>query len=159
MLPLSSASHTQASVTCPYPELHGIRPSPRPCAIFRHTVRSLRCGTVSTSHNPQAGGPPLDRCPRLLISVFYRPQWRLFLQRSYTHIKQHKYYNFVYFNLCNFRYLPNYTAPYFLRTWLLSIKQHKYYNFVYFNLCNFRYLPNYTASYFLRTSLSIKQHK
>jgi len=120
MQPESSASHTQAPVTCPYPELQGIRPSPRLCAIFHNIVRYLRCGIFSTSPKPPAGGPPLVRCPRPLISVFYRPQWRPFLQRFYTHIKQHKYYNFVYFNLCNFRYLQIYTAPYFSRTWLWS---------------------------------------
>jgi len=42
----------------------------------------LRWGVVNTSPNPQAGGPPLVGCPRLLIEYIrsYPPHWRLFLQ-------------------------------------------------------------------------------
>jgi hypothetical protein len=38
-------------------------------------------GVVSTLSNPQAGGPPLVVCPRLLIQFIhsYPPYWRLFL--------------------------------------------------------------------------------
>ena len=41
----------------------------------------LRRGVVSTLSNPQAGGPPLVVCPRLLIQFIhsYPPYWRLFL--------------------------------------------------------------------------------
>jgi len=41
----------------------------------------LRRGVVSTSPNPQAGGPPLVGCPRLLIQFIhsYRPYRRPFL--------------------------------------------------------------------------------
>ena len=41
----------------------------------------LRRGVVSTSSNPQAGGPHLVGCPRLLIQFFhsYPPDWRPFL--------------------------------------------------------------------------------
>ena len=37
----------------------------------------LQGGVVSTSHNPQAGGPPLVGCPRLLIQFIrsYPPYW------------------------------------------------------------------------------------
>ena len=42
---------------------------------------SLRWGVVSTSPNPQAGGPPLLGCPRLFIQYIrsYLPYWRPFL--------------------------------------------------------------------------------
>ena len=41
----------------------------------------LQGGVVSTSPNPQAGGPPLVGCPRLLIQFIrsYPPYWRPFL--------------------------------------------------------------------------------
>jgi hypothetical protein len=41
----------------------------------------LRRGVISTSPNPQAGGPPLVACPRLLIQFMhsYPPYWRPFL--------------------------------------------------------------------------------
>ena len=41
----------------------------------------LRRGVVSTSPNPQAGGPPLVGCPRLLIQYIrsYPSYWRPFL--------------------------------------------------------------------------------
>ena len=41
----------------------------------------LRWGVVSTSPNPQTGGPPLVGCPRLLIQYIrsYPPYWRPFL--------------------------------------------------------------------------------
>ena len=41
----------------------------------------LQGGVVSTSPNPQAGGPPLVGCPRLLIQFIrsYPPYRRLFL--------------------------------------------------------------------------------
>jgi hypothetical protein len=42
----------------------------------------LRRGVVSTSLNPQAGGPPGVGCPRLLIQYIrsYPPNWRPFLR-------------------------------------------------------------------------------
>ena len=42
----------------------------------------FRLGIVSTSPNPQAGGPPLFVCPRLLFQYIrsYRPYWRPFLR-------------------------------------------------------------------------------
>ena len=41
----------------------------------------LLWGFVSTSPKPQAGGPPLIDCWRLLFNIFasYHPYWRLFL--------------------------------------------------------------------------------
>ena len=41
----------------------------------------LRWEVVSTSSNPQAGGPPIVGCPRLLIQYIfsYTPYWRPFL--------------------------------------------------------------------------------
>jgi hypothetical protein len=40
---------------------------PRPCAKFRNKLFFLRRGFVSPSPNPQAGGPPLVGCLRLII--------------------------------------------------------------------------------------------
>src|SRR5215510_2907097 len=50
------------------------------CEYFITGVFS-RGGVVSTSPNPQAGGPPLLGCPRLLIRFIhsYPPYWRPFL--------------------------------------------------------------------------------
>ena len=50
------------------------------CEYFL-TVFFLWGGVVSTSPNPQAGGPPLVGCPRLLIHYIriYPPYWRPFL--------------------------------------------------------------------------------
>jgi hypothetical protein len=45
----------------------GIRPGPRLLVIFRNKLIFLRRGVVSRTPNPQAGGPPLIGCPRLLI--------------------------------------------------------------------------------------------
>jgi hypothetical protein len=44
-----------------------IRPVPRPFVTFRDVIHFLRWGVVSPLPNPQAGGPPLVGCPRLLI--------------------------------------------------------------------------------------------
>jgi hypothetical protein len=51
--------HLQAATAFPYPEQR-LTSSPRPSEIFRWRV-------VSTSPNPQAGGPSLVACPRLVI--------------------------------------------------------------------------------------------
>jgi hypothetical protein len=40
---------------------------PKLLAIFRNMINALRRRVVSTSPNPQAKGPPLVCCPRLLI--------------------------------------------------------------------------------------------
>ena len=60
-----SLLHSHLPSTCPYPE---------PWYVFRW-------GAVSTSPNPQAGGPLLVGCPRLLIQYIrnYPPYWRPFL--------------------------------------------------------------------------------
>jgi hypothetical protein len=47
--------------------IQGIRPGPRLLMIFRNKLIFLRWGAVSPTLNPQAGGPPLIGCPRLLI--------------------------------------------------------------------------------------------
>jgi hypothetical protein len=47
-----------------------ISPGPRLCQMFLNMVIFLRWGVVSTSPNPQAGGPPLVCCPRLHIRIF-----------------------------------------------------------------------------------------
>ena len=57
---------------------------PPDCFVSRASilpVSVLQGGVVSTSPNPQAGGPPLVGCPRLLIQFIrsYPPYRRLFL--------------------------------------------------------------------------------
>ena len=49
--------HSQVCATCPYPELS--------VWTYRNKM-SLWWGVVSTSPNPQAGGPPILGCPQLL---------------------------------------------------------------------------------------------
>jgi hypothetical protein len=57
---------SQALVTYPYPSQ-----SPRPRKMLRDIVTFLRWGVISTSPKPQAGGPPLVRCRRLLIQYIH----------------------------------------------------------------------------------------
>ena len=49
--------------------------------MFRNMVKFSRWVVVSTSSNPQAGGPNFVGCPRLLIQDIrsYPPYWRPFL--------------------------------------------------------------------------------
>jgi hypothetical protein len=49
--------------------------------IFHNKDSFSQWGVVSPSPNPQAGGPPLVGCPRLLIQYIrsYPPCWRPFL--------------------------------------------------------------------------------
>ena len=49
--------------------------------MVRNMMRFLRWGVVSTSPKPQAGGPLLVGCPRLLFQYIRscRPYWRPFL--------------------------------------------------------------------------------
>jgi hypothetical protein len=59
-----------------------VSPGPRPCLwIFRNKGSFSQWGFVSPSPNPQAGGPPLVSCLRLLIQYIrsYPPYWRPFL--------------------------------------------------------------------------------
>ena len=53
----------------------------RGTSILFLTRSVFRRGVVSTSPNPEAGGPPLVGCPQLLIqySRSYPPYWRPFL--------------------------------------------------------------------------------
>jgi hypothetical protein len=54
----------------PFPLLRSYRrisPVPRPLCVIRNIFIFSRWGVVSTSPNPQAGGPPLVGCPRQLI--------------------------------------------------------------------------------------------
>jgi hypothetical protein len=44
-----------------------IRPVPRLCVVIRNKYWVLRGRVVSPLPNPQAGGPPIVDCPRLLI--------------------------------------------------------------------------------------------
>ena len=62
------------------PDCFVSRGSISPCLIFLNRIFS-RGGVVSTSPNPQAGGPPLVGCPRLLIQYIriYPPYGRPFL--------------------------------------------------------------------------------
>jgi len=77
MEPEGSLPHSQVSVTCPYPAVQ-VRDF-----LYEYfvTVYVLGWGVVSTSPNPQAGGPPLVGCPQLLIQYMrsYPPCCRPFL--------------------------------------------------------------------------------
>jgi len=44
-----------------------LSPEEAPCLQVLLNMNVLQGGVVSTSPNPQAGGPPLVGCPRLLI--------------------------------------------------------------------------------------------
>jgi hypothetical protein len=71
MEPEGSLPHSQQPATCTYPEPYQrISPGPRLCIVFRNMVIFLRWGVVSTSPNPEAGGPPLVCCPRLHIRSY-----------------------------------------------------------------------------------------
>jgi len=65
--------------------IHSMPPYPTSWISIRVNIswhdKFLRWGVVSTSPNPQAGGPPLVGCPRLLIQCIhsYPPYWRSFL--------------------------------------------------------------------------------
>jgi hypothetical protein len=54
------------SAVCTSPSLPAICPA-HILWLFRDIVKFLRQGVVSTSADPQAGGPPLIGCSRLLI--------------------------------------------------------------------------------------------
>jgi len=101
MEPDSSLPHSQASATpfvfCAMLPLETLPPGdPSAWAVYHRTVLSpeeasrmwvflnmnvLQGGVVSTSPNPQAEGPPLVGCPRLLVQFIrsYPPYWRPFL--------------------------------------------------------------------------------
>ena len=81
MEPESSLPHSQVPATCPY---HSINLGPRLSVwTFRNEIFFffLRWVVVSTSPNPQSGGPPLVCCPRLLIQFIrsYPPYRKGFL--------------------------------------------------------------------------------
>ena len=62
------------SLPNPFPLLsfyRRISPVPRLLRLFRNMVMFLRWGVVSTSPNPQAGGPPIVGCPT--ASSIYSP--------------------------------------------------------------------------------------
>jgi hypothetical protein len=56
-------------------------PEEASCLQVFLNMNVLQGGIVSTSPNPQAGGPPLVGCPRLLIQFIrsYPPYWKPFL--------------------------------------------------------------------------------
>ena len=58
-----------------------LSPEEASCLQVFLNMNVLQGGVVSTSPNPQAGGPPLVGCPRLLIQFIrsYPPYWRPFL--------------------------------------------------------------------------------
>jgi hypothetical protein len=82
MEPECSSPHSELSATCLYPEPN-ISPRPRLCLwIFRNKDPFSQWKVVSPSPNPQAGGPPLVGCPRMLIQYIrsWPPYWRPFLR-------------------------------------------------------------------------------
>ena len=72
MEPEVSLPHSQASATCL---------QEAPCMWMFLNLNVLQGGVASPSPNPQAGGPPLVGCPRLLIQFIrsYPPYRRQFL--------------------------------------------------------------------------------
>ena len=58
-----------------------LSPEQASCLQVFLNMNVLQGGVVSTSPKPQAGGPPLAGCPRLLIQFIrsYPPYWRPFL--------------------------------------------------------------------------------
>jgi len=50
-----------------------ISPGPRRFETFRNNKKFLRWGVVNPTPNPQAGGPLLVGCPRLLIQYIRSP--------------------------------------------------------------------------------------
>ena len=54
--------------------------------LFIKFSNTVRRGVVSTSPNPQAGGPPLVGCPWQLIQFIHRypPYWRPFLRTRHA---------------------------------------------------------------------------
>jgi hypothetical protein len=90
MEPEGSLPYSEVPATCPYPELTRTVLYPEEASHQGKTIRLWvvqnrfffsREGVVSTSPNPQAGGPPLVGCPRLLIQFIhsYPPYRRPFL--------------------------------------------------------------------------------
>ena len=104
MKPEGSLPHSQVPATCPYHEPARSSPHthislPEDLSLFRLNQGSvqaprltlwvfrnvmlffLRRGVLSTSPNPQAGGPLLVGCPRLIIQYIRScpPYWRPFL--------------------------------------------------------------------------------
>jgi hypothetical protein len=72
-------SHVRLSLLRSYQK---ISPGPKLCLwIFRNKDSFSQWGAVDPSPIPQAGGPPLVGCPRLLIQYIrsYPPDWRPFL--------------------------------------------------------------------------------
>jgi hypothetical protein len=69
MEPGGSLPHSQQPATCPYPVAGAVpkNQSRSEASLFRNIIFFLRWGVVSTSPNPQAGGPPPVGCPRMLI--------------------------------------------------------------------------------------------
>jgi hypothetical protein len=83
----------------------------------------LRWGVVSTSPNPQAGGPPLVGCPRLHIIQYIRscpPYWRPFLHPRHavvtgTHLSRYIYihtyvHTYIYVCVCVYIYIYTHTC-------------------------------------------------
>jgi len=78
MEPEGSLRQSQVPATCPYPEpKYQFRTDAYYLTVSQHDT-FLRRGVVSTSRKPQAGGPTLVGCPRLLIQYIqsYPPVWR-----------------------------------------------------------------------------------
>ena len=73
MEPEGSLPHSQAFPTCP--------PEETSHKWMFLNMNVLQGGVISTSHNPQAGGPPFVGCPWLLIQFIrsYPPYRRPFL--------------------------------------------------------------------------------
>jgi hypothetical protein len=74
---VKSARHLSLSWASSITPKYQSRYEAYPLTVSQHDT-FLRWGVVSTSPNPQAGGPPFVGCPRLIIQYIrsYPPYWR-----------------------------------------------------------------------------------
>jgi len=78
MEPECSLPHSQVPASSPYPELGRTKVSVQVRGFQCEQDTFLSWGIVSTSPNPQPGGPRYVGCPLLLIQYIrsYPPYWR-----------------------------------------------------------------------------------
>jgi len=125
-----------------FPAFHGTRrfitalTSVRYPACERFLTNFLQWEVVITSPNPQAGGPPLVGCPRLLIQFIrsYPPYQRLFLYPHPEDTPCHGdkdpfiYYSYIFIMLLNvltllgLKYVAYYTQFSQRKAWLYKAK-------------------------------------
>ena len=104
-----------------------IHPGPRHSLwIARNMMRFLLWGVISTSPNPQAGGPPLVGCPRLLIQYIrsWPPFWRPFLHPQPKDAPCHDDRDPIITSSCNIVF-PLCCYTYFQHSYNCALKRHQ----------------------------------